>query len=163
MISFCKQYFENRRVKGLEIGVASGGNAVSMSKLLNLKMLYLVDPYKKYYDHGNYITFYYDMKDSAKILVSRTGVNHKFIYKSSEEAVKEIPDNLDFIYIDGNHTYPFIKKDLSLYYPKVKPGGVFGGHDFSMHHIGVVQAVSEFIGSTHAHLFGKSVDWWVIK
>ena len=58
----------------------------------------------------------------------------------------------DFIYIDGDHSYQGCKKDLELYYPKLKKGGFFGGHDFtgnwnSLHNkqYGVQKAVSEFL------------------
>ncbi len=36
----------------------------------------------------------------------------------------------DWIYIDGNHLYEFVKQDLQLYYPKVKPGGCITGDDY---------------------------------
>jgi hypothetical protein len=38
--------------------------------------------------------------------------------------------SLDFIYIDANHSYDFVKEDLELWYPKVKPGGWVMGHDY---------------------------------
>ena len=47
----------------------------------------------------------------------------------SEDAVDDIPEKLDFVYIDGNHAYEYVKKDIGLYYPKLKKGGVIGGHD----------------------------------
>lgn len=163
MIKFCQTFFSGKPVIGLEIGVATGRNAESMAKTLNVKMLYLVDPYETYYDHENYITTYHKMKDDARKLVDRTVQNYRFIYKKSEDAINEVPNYLDFIYIDGNHTYPFIKRDLENYYPKVREGGVFGGHDFSMHHIGVVRAVSEFVCLHRKRLDGKEFDWWIIK
>ena len=54
------------------------------------------------------------------------------LYKeTSIQAVTHFDDNLlDFIYIDGDHTYKSVSKELELYYPKVKSRGVMGGHDF---------------------------------
>lgn len=36
---------------------------------------------------------------------------------------------LDFVYIDGNHDFEHVKEDIANWWPKVKPGGLFGGHD----------------------------------
>lgn len=46
-------------------------------------------------------------------------------------AVNDIDDNsLDFIYIDARHDYNGVYEDLKLYWPKLKCGGIFAGHDF---------------------------------
>ena len=68
-------------------------------------------------------------------------VNH--IYKNSSDAIDEVPIS-DFIYIDGNHNYKFVKQDLNNYFNKVKIGGVFAGHDINKKE-GVTKAVFEFI------------------
>lgn len=39
-------------------------------------------------------------------------------------------DSLDFVYIDANHAYEYVKEDLELWYPKVKSGGFVMGHDY---------------------------------
>jgi len=36
---------------------------------------------------------------------------------------------LDFLFIDGDHSYEGVKKDFEFYAPYVKPGGVVGFHD----------------------------------
>jgi len=43
-------------------------------------------------------------------------------------------DSLDFVYIDANHKYEFVKEDIELWWPKVKSGGMLSGHDY-MHEI----------------------------
>jgi len=53
----------------------------------------------------------------------------------------------DFLYIDAEHTYESVKKDLELYTPKVKRGGIVGGHDYTDNWDGVRQAVDEAFGS----------------
>jgi predicted O-methyltransferase YrrM len=35
----------------------------------------------------------------------------------------------DAVFIDGNHSYEYVKKDLENYYPKVKIGGIVALHD----------------------------------
>ena len=63
------------------------------------------------------------------------------------EALKYIKEKLDFIYIDGSHTYQAVKEDI--YYSKriIKVGGIIGGHDYcDKYKDRVVRAVDEFLG-----------------
>lgn len=38
--------------------------------------------------------------------------------------------SLDLVFIDANHSFPGLMSDLTAWYPKVKPGGWIGGHDW---------------------------------
>ena len=90
-----------------------------------------------------------------------------FIKKKSEDTVNQVPENLDFVYIDGNHEYEFIKRDILLYYRKLKHGGVIGGDNFDSVFPGVARAVLEFADSHNLKIQGAksdaSFEWWVIK
>lgn len=47
------------------------------------------------------------------------------------EAAVHIPDeSLDFIYVDARHDYCGVTEDLETYWPKLKAGGIFAGHDY---------------------------------
>ena len=49
----------------------------------------------------------------------------------SEVASRFFPENyFDFIFIDANHEYSSIKKDMEVWWPKLKSGGLFSGHDW---------------------------------
>ena len=49
----------------------------------------------------------------------------------TSEVASILPDNsLDFIYVDARHDYCGVMEDISLYWPKLKPGGIMAGHDF---------------------------------
>jgi predicted O-methyltransferase YrrM len=50
----------------------------------------------------------------------------------------------DFVFIDAEHTYEEVKKDIEAWWPKVKPGGAMAGHDWSAAFPGVAKAVNEF-------------------
>ena len=55
----------------------------------------------------------------------------EFIEKPSMEAHHDFEDaSLDFVYIDGAHDFHSITDDLEVWYEKVKPGGLFCGHDY---------------------------------
>jgi len=55
-------------------------------------------------------------------------------------------ESIDFIFLDGDHSYEYVKQELHAWYPKVKPGGVIAGHDYIELTCGVKQAVDEFFG-----------------
>lgn len=61
-------------------------------------------------------------------------------------------DQLDFAYLDADHTYEAVKADIAAWWPKVRPGGTLAGHDyigierFGVR-FGVIQAVDEFARS----------------
>jgi FkbM family methyltransferase len=55
----------------------------------------------------------------------------KMMRMDSVAAAAQIEDgSLDWVYIDGNHDYGPVLADMDAWWPKVKPGGVFSGHDF---------------------------------
>jgi hypothetical protein len=150
---------------GVEIGVASGGNARNLLGELPIKKLWLVDPYTSYFEGGRVCDCSKEKEEAKRALSKFSQV--VFVEKTSEEAVKDIDGNLDFVYIDGNHDYLFVKKDIELYYPLVKVGGVIGGHDYSPFYLGVIRAVSEF---AEKHNFKMGIDffvafsdWWIIR
>jgi len=151
----------NNNLVGVEIGVREGYNAENMLLSLSIKKLFLVDPYLEYplrcqkdqgYMYGYMIKNIGKYKERVEI-----------IKMLSSAAVRYIPDDLDFVFIDGNHDYDFVKKDIELYYPKVKDGGVFGGHDYCYGYPGVIEAVDEFIEREGLSLFRVEHDWWVVK
>ena len=49
---------------------------------------------------------------------------------SSLEANSYEDESLDFIFIDGDHRYQGVMKDLKAWYPKLKPKKRMVGHDF---------------------------------
>ena len=151
---------------GVEIGVSRGNNAIKMLKTLDLKKLYLIDPYTSYVDGDTDST----VIDSSllKICYEKTKKifdkfnNVVFIIDYSYNVVNQIPI-LDFVYIDGNHNYNDVKRDINLYWQKVKNGGMLGGHDFEGRYQGVVWAVTEFAREKHLKLYSNFRDWWFIK
>lgn len=81
---------------------------------------------------------------------------------TSEEASAYFKDEVfDFVYLDGNHNYEFVRKDIDLWWPKVKIGGYFGGHDYSnLACGGVKKAVDETFGQQYAY---PDMSWVVKK
>jgi len=156
-----KQNFRSKPLTGAEVGVAQGKNALSLLTILQLQKLYLIDPYLPYFENGVLINPM--SNQTPKVLLSKYQYPVVFIHKTLEDAKPEIQEPLDFIYIDGNHTYSYVKHDIENSYALVKEGGWIGGHDYSQHSTGVIQAVDEFGEKQKVHIHLSSPDWWLIK
>ena len=62
----------------------------------------------------------------------------------SYDVADQLPDNsIDLIFIDADHSYDAVKKDIKVYTPKLKDHGILAGHDID--YPGVNKAVSELI------------------
>lgn len=53
----------------------------------------------------------------------------------------------DMIFLDGDHSYDAVKRDIATWLPHLSPGGLLCGHDFSYE--GVHRAVLERFGVVH--------------
>lgn len=125
---------ENNNIngKGVEIGVFKG--QFSKHILDNWSgTLYMIDPWRELEDyidssnHKNHPNAYLEAMQSIKGYEDRAFM----IRALSNQAVDLFEDeSLDFIYIDGNHTYDSVKEDMELWFPKLKKGGLFAGHDY---------------------------------
>jgi hypothetical protein len=116
----------------VEIGVFGAVFSEQILSRAPFRKLYCVDPYlayDEYKDGINYIDFEAKFKE-AKRRVERFGARVEFKRKFSLEASRDFADgSLDFVYIDGNHQYKYVKEDLTFWYPKVKIGGLIVGDD----------------------------------
>lgn len=168
-IVFCKGYFNNKNLTCAEIGVQYGMNALYMLRELNIKKIYLVDPYELFDDSfdskviNNYTTE--KIKNARQEALDRLelfGKQIEWVYEYSDNAVTKLPDKLDFVYIDANHSYEFIKKDIQNYWNKIMPGGLLAGHDLSIY--SVAKAVVEFANENNLEVISKFKDAeWIIK
>jgi hypothetical protein len=144
-----RRFAEAGAARGAEIGVWYGVNAkVILDNVPGLR-LYLVDPYKEYQAGRSHYS--QEMLDLAfKRAIRRLhGQNIKFFRLTSLEASRRIPDEiLDFVYIDGNHSFKDVLLDLLLWVPKVKIGGFISGHDYfnrrARGNVGVKAAVDAY-------------------
>lgn len=134
-------------IVGCEVGVSYGFNLVYfLENLPSIKQVYAIDPYAPYHD-GPAGLVTQEVLDKVKDLFNTNTHPFKdkvrFINDTSENAHALIPDgSLDYIFIDGDHSFEAVYKDVRNFFSKVRPGGIFAGHDFSWG--GVRKAVYEF-------------------
>lgn len=66
---------------------------------------------------------------------------------SAESASMYEDESLDFVFIDASHDYESILKDIKAWFPKVKVGGLFAGHDFADPYPGIQKAVRDLLAN----------------
>ena len=173
---FHKYALQGKGLVGAEVGVYQGDNAKNLFKTGKVAKLYLIDNYNFNNDYEVY------GKEKLKMAKTKAGrvlniYNVKFIYTDSIEAIKHIPEKLDFVYIDANHRYEFVKKEIEAYWKIIKEGGILGGHDVTnvgltespnaigkgANPCGVLKAFVEFANKHNLYINVHGNDWWVVK
>jgi hypothetical protein len=82
----------------------------------------------------------------------------------SWNAAKKFENNsVDFCYVDAGHSYEAVAKDLEAWWPKMKPGAMFGGDDYTKGYPGVQQAVWDFFGPLDIKVRRAGRCWLVTK
>ena len=93
--------------------------------------------------------------------------NVRLIKSDSSTHLRSVKNEYyDIIYIDGDHSYNGVKKDLRKSFNKIKNGGYIMGHDYEMnmnkaknvYNFGVKQAVDEFCIVYNQTIIAKAMD-----
>ena len=164
---FCGQ------IKCVEVGLGDGSNAVDMLKALPYASFVLVDNYdvnNPTFQFGYVLTpkqredFIITIKNKLLDCPSchRTvfGDRVKLIIEDSVVASQQFVDKyFDYIYVDGEHDEDSVYRDIKAWFPKLKIGGIIGGHDVGDN--GVKTALERFFGKGNWEEMGE--DWIVCK
>lgn len=135
---------------GLELGISKSDSFMTiLDNCSNVSTLYGVDNYQPFYNEhtGQYVSEFEVEMIKAESFNKHKFSEHsgkvRFLEMSSSEAANQIPDeSLDFIFIDADHSFDAVVNDLTMWYPKIKSGGLVAGHDF--HTTPVSTAVNVF-------------------
>ena len=120
----------------LEIGTANGGTLFSYCKLAREDAVIISIDLPEGLFGGGYsewkIPIYEAFKKSNQKLYLLREDSHQ---KKALEKVKEILDGnqLDFLFIDGDHSFEGVKKDFEMYSPLVRKEGIIAFHDIVRH------------------------------
>ena len=144
LVPYVKSLGEN--IRGLEIGVASGWNMNHFLNEIPDLCLIGVDPYIPFIDWNNseHTQELLDSQyESAMDNISEFADRSHIIKSKSQDICEKFDDGeLDYIFIDGDHSYNAVLSDCNNFYSKVRPGGIFSGHDSALP--AVVSALEEF-------------------
>lgn len=154
--------------EGAEIGVLGGDCSVRLLEgLPRLRRLYCVDSWCAYADYAKTepAIAKQPLLDSAyetfltRVEPYRPRVQVLRMF-SVDAATMVTDDTLDFVFIDANHSYDYVRQDILAWMPKVKDGGIISGHDYNPRW-GVKQAVDELFGASLST--GDDETWWHVK
>ena len=143
-----------------EIGVFRGKFSRDILRERKPEKLYLIDPWINFKDPLYENTWYHEASEhDMEEIYGRVCRRFKgridrgqveVLRGISTEVADAIPDaSLDFIYIDGDHSYEGVKADLEIAIKKTKPTAIIALDDYytgGWWKDGVVRAASEFLG-----------------
>jgi hypothetical protein len=140
-----------KHLKIMEIGIFKGEFSKFVFNEIEPSELHLVDLFEGQMcsgdKDGNNI-IWTDLSQEYNNLISYFNDDENvFLHKGfSYDILSKFDDEyFDMVYIDGDHSYEGVKKDLDIAFNKVKSGGYICGHDYTMQMFeGVVRAVDEF-------------------
>jgi hypothetical protein len=120
-------------VVGAEIGIWKGKMSHWLLRRPNLT-LYMVDswlPIPALFEHGFTEQGQEQNKISA-LMATHFATDRRIVLNfDSEIAAIRVPDeSLDFVFIDADHSYDGVSKDIRVWMPKLKRGGLLSGHDY---------------------------------
>jgi len=143
---------------GCELGIARGDHAEDLLRNAKPRELHLVDNWSwpRNLDPAAE-TARINARFAAEIAAGRVHVHPV----SFAEYFASIPDRtLDWVYVDGSHSYDDVSRDAWQAWPKIRGGGILCGHDFAIRPdvwgTGVCRAVIELIQNRAGTLIALS-------
>lgn len=123
-----------------EVGVDKGEFSWYLLEYSWIDKLYCVDPWpgergERSYRHAAGLL---DDSDRRVELLRMTSIEAARWFAARNQ-------QLDFVYIDANHSRRSVEQDIAAWWPLVRPGGCLAGHDYiEIDRCGVVAAVNSF-------------------
>jgi FkbM family methyltransferase len=167
---------------GVEIGVLRGDYSKIILERWPAGTLYLIDTWRHL---GNYIdmngqddVYHYECLIKTCENIKHWQDRAHIIRMDSALSANLFPDEyFDFIYIDADHSYGGVVRDIEAWWPKIKKGGLFCGDDYISDDgdiwltgqgepiyagkFGVRRAVNEFIKKKDLPLYEtKNEPYW---
>lgn len=146
---------ENKEYKMIEIGSYMGESTMMFASSNLFKEIYTIEPFKNVdgkieefnqKNDYNWDTIYNEFQTNTRFFDNI--ILHKdFSYNVADKFEDK---SMDFIYIDGDHSYDQVKQDLEMYLPKLKDNGIIGGHDYNkknkLYIKNTIRAIDEIVG-----------------
>lgn len=145
LIDLSKEFAGVSNLKMLEIGSYRGESTFLFASLGIFDEIHCIDPFDGYEEANDVLnTNWKDVKKEFE-LNTRYFDNIKLHQDFSYNIHHTFEDEyFDFIYIDGNHGYEELRKDIELFLPKCKY--IIAGHDYNDYWTTVVSAVDSTVG-----------------
>ena len=146
LIYYIDGFESTKDMNMIEIGSYTGDSTILFAQ--NFNSVIAIDPFLDDYDPNDDACNYAPFELVYQEFLKRTKdfSNITLLKETSDDAVVDLSEKVDFVYIDGMHTYEQVKKDIANYLPLIKEGGFIGGHDYVPGFQGVMDAVNEAFG-----------------
>lgn len=145
-----------------EVGVFKGGFSQKILEVTDPARLHLIDPRPEEVSSGGVAARGDELHEQVlarfqhRIAAGQVAVHRT---ASTEAAAQFADECFDWVFLDANHGYEGMRRDLEAFYPKVKHGGYITGHDYTdPKGYGVIRAVHELIAARPVHLVALSTD-----
>jgi hypothetical protein len=147
---------------GVEIGVDKAQFSLSILNKTKITDYYCIDTWQDNFG-SNCRPGFFDEDGNKRFLEAQKSLQSfidnrraTMIRKTSIEAYMGFEDgSLDFCYIDGDHSLLGIIDDLRSWVPKIKIGGICGGHDYKD---GPRSGITDFFGKQLDYKIKTAVD-----
>lgn len=146
---------------GAEIGVEQGRYSERILKANPGLKLYCVDAWARYSKYRDHVSqdkldgFYRATEDRLKRF------DAILVRSYSADAAKQFKkESLDFVYIDANHSLPYVIQDIFLWSEKVRPGGIVAGHDYIRYNAERIQC--HVVEAVHAWVKAYRIAPWFV-
>jgi predicted O-methyltransferase YrrM len=164
-------------IRGAEVGVSWGNTSEVLLRELPGLQLTMIDPWTPWKLGPGWVRGAERLAAERETARTRTvfAEDRREIWEiTSDVAAGRIPDgSLDFAFVDGDHRYETVRKDIRTWVEKVRPGGLLVGHDYvdplptkyaaSRYPQGVKRAVNEWVIERDLVLYRHAGSWlwWV--
>lgn len=149
---FSKVINDNNFKICVEVGIGYGFHADQILNNTNVEKLYLIDP-MCYYENdafANDVQYRFEGFENLRKNIINNLSKHKYRYEwfrtpSLNVTNEQIQDeSIDAVFLDGDHSYESVSKDLPFWWKKIRNGGWLLGDDYASCCPGVTKAVDEF-------------------
>ncbi len=158
ILGLCKIIERGKPASMLEIGTAQGGSLFLFSRVTkdNAEIISIDLPDGKF--GGGYPThrmqFYRDfVKKDQQLTLLRMDSHDNQTFEKVKACLAG--NKLDFLFIDGDHTYEGVKKDLEMYRPLLSDDGLIALHDIARHKPDSKCRVHEYWEEIKDHYFAS--------
>lgn len=124
----------------IEIGTACCGTAIPIAVTNPECLVISIDPYNN--PHAMYFADYHT---NFRRIIKAQIENLILVYQKAEDFAGNFNKNIDYLWIDGNHSYEAVIRDITLWTPKLNVNCIVSGHDYDHVDGGVKKAVDELI------------------
>ena len=133
----------------LEIGAAAGGTTFLVDHFLKPKNIVLIDDNR----HPKAHVRPYILRD-----VKRQEIIGDSQHSNTVDQVEKLDLSFDLLLIDGDHSFPGVKKDFDNYFPIVKVGGFILFHDSALINFGVYPFVNGLKLDDRCNFIGEFIN-----